>query len=44
MRWWGEGNVEDLAAAEAKLATKGAELQATHEEMSRVRHEQQLFQ
>jgi predicted nuclease with TOPRIM domain len=35
---------EDLAAVEAKLATNDAELQETHEELSRVRHEQQLLQ
>jgi hypothetical protein len=35
---------EDLAAAEATLATNDAELQETHEEVSRVRHEQQLLQ
>ena len=35
---------EDLAAAEAKLVIHNAELQETHEEVSRVRHEQQLLQ
>jgi len=35
---------EDLAAVEATLATNDAELQETHEEVSRVRHEQQLLQ
>jgi len=35
---------EDLDAAEAKLATNDAELQETHEEVSRVRHEHQLLQ
>jgi FtsZ-binding cell division protein ZapB len=29
---------------EAKLATNDAELQETHEKVSRVRHEQQLLQ
>ena len=35
---------EDLATAEAKLASKDEELQEHHEEVSRVRHEQQLLQ
>jgi chromosome segregation ATPase len=35
---------EDLAAVEATLATNDAELQEAHEEVSRVRHEQQLLQ
>ena len=35
---------EDLAVAEAKLASNDTELSEAHEEMSRVRHEQQLLQ
>jgi chromosome segregation ATPase len=35
---------EDLAVAEAKLASNDTELSEAHEEVSRVRHEQQLLQ
>ncbi len=35
---------DDLAAAEAKLASNDTELSEAHEEVSRVRHEQQLLQ
>ena len=35
---------EDLAVAEAKLATNDTELAEAHEEVSRVRHELQLLQ
>ena len=39
-----EAMKDDLAAAEAKLASNDAELHEAHEEVSRVRHEQQLLQ
>ena len=35
---------EDLAVAEAKLASTDTELAEAHEEVSRVRHELQLLQ
>jgi hypothetical protein len=35
---------DDLAVAEAKLATNNTELFEAHEEVTRVRHEQQLLQ
>ncbi len=35
---------DDLAVAEAKLASNNTELFEAHEEVSRVRHEQQLLQ
>ena len=35
---------EDLAVAEAKLASTDNELAEAHEEVSRVRHELQLLQ
>jgi chromosome segregation ATPase len=35
---------DDLAVAEAKLASNDTELSEAHEEVSRVRHEQQLLQ
>ena len=36
-----EVSKDDLAAAEAKLASNDTELLEAHEELSRVRHEQQ---
>ena len=39
-----EASKDDLAAVEAKLASNDAELHEAHEEVSRVRHEQQLLQ
>jgi chromosome segregation ATPase len=38
-----EVSKDDLAAAEAKLASNDTELLEAHEELSRVRHEQQLL-
>ena len=35
---------DDLAVAEAKLASNDTELSEAHEEVSRLRHEQQLLQ